>query len=60
MALNDTQRATTVRILQGASDEYIRRPLWDFHPYYRPLVLSERARRGYNPDPEPTGDPEYS
>lgn len=49
-----------MRILVDASDEYLRQPLWDFHPSYRPLVLSERARRGLITDPEPIGDPEYS
>lgn len=61
MALSDMQRTTTVRVLRGAADEYVSRPLWEFHPYYRPLILSERARRGFNnPDPEPIGDPEYT
>lgn len=61
MALTELQRNTAVRIFQGAPDDYVRAPLWDFHPYYRPLILTERARRGFNHiDPEPTGDPEYS
>lgn len=60
MALSESQRKTAVRILVDASDEYLRQPLWDFHPSYRPLVLSERARRGLITDPEPIGDPEYS
>jgi hypothetical protein len=61
MALSARQRMQTVRTFRGASDGYIRRPLWEFHPYVRPLVLSERARRGFlTIDPEPIGDPEYS
>lgn len=61
MALNQTQRKNAANVLRGASDGYIRRPLWEFHPYVRPLVLSERARRGFlTIDPEPIGDPEYS
>jgi hypothetical protein len=61
MALNQTQRKHTVRVLRGKPDEYIRRPLWTFHPYYRLLVLSERSRRGFlTIDPEPIGDTEYS
>jgi hypothetical protein len=44
-----------------ASDEYVTLPLWEFHPSYRPLVLSERRRRRVlQHDPEPIGDPEYS
>lgn len=49
------------RILRGAPDGYVRRPLWDFPPHSRLFVLSERARRGFlSTDPEPIGDPEYS
>jgi hypothetical protein len=44
-----------------ASDEYVARPLWEFHPSYRSLVLGERRRRNVlQHDPEPIGDPEYS
>ncbi len=60
MALSESQRETAVRIIRGAADEYVRLPLWEFHPYYRPLILSERTRRGFNLDPEPTGDHEYN
>ncbi len=61
MPLNPTQRAITAKIIGGASDEYLGRPLWDFHPYYRPLILSERKRRNIlQHDPEPSGDPEYT
>jgi hypothetical protein len=31
------------------------------HPYYRPLLLTERKRRNIlQNDPEPSGDSEYS
>lgn len=47
--------------LRSASDELIRRPLWEFPPNERPAVLTERNRRGFNnSDPEPIGDPEYT
>jgi hypothetical protein len=55
------QRAVVGRVLRMASDEYVARPLWEFHPSYRSLVLSERRRRNVlQHDPEPIGDPEYS
>jgi hypothetical protein len=44
-----------------ASDEYVARPLWEFHPHVRAHVLSERKRRNLlQYDPEPIGDAEYS
>jgi hypothetical protein len=61
MPLNQTQRVHMVAVLASAADEYLAQPLWNFHPYYRLAVLSERARRRIlQADPEPTGDPEYS
>jgi hypothetical protein len=51
-------RAVLKELLQGASDEYIRRPLWEWSPADRPEVIHERRRRfGVF---EETGDPEYS
>jgi hypothetical protein len=59
--LNETQRVNVVAVLARASDEYLAQPLWNFHPYYAPFVLSARARRNVlQHDPEPSGDPEYS
>lgn len=61
MPLTETQRTQTVGVLRTASDEYVALPLWEFHPYIRPHVLSERRRRNVlQNDPEPIGDPEYS
>ncbi|MGX1133208.1 hypothetical protein RKD49_005398 [Streptomyces glaucescens] len=61
MPLNKYQRARVATWLRGATDEAVSRPLWDFHPYYRPAVLTERKRRNIlQSDPEPIGDPEYS
>jgi hypothetical protein len=55
------QRVNVVAVLARSSDESLARPLWLFHPYYRPFVLSERARRRVlQNDPEPSGDPEYT
>lgn len=45
--------------LRGASDEYIRRPLWLFPPAERRAVLAERARRFGVPNGEDDFDPEY-
>lgn len=45
--------------LRSASDELIRRPLWEFSADERPAVLHERRRR-FKIDDEPVGDPEYS
>jgi hypothetical protein len=47
------------RALAGAEDETVRRPLWEFPVEAIPAVQRERARRGYNPDPEQIGDHEY-
>lgn len=58
MPLSDSQRQTARRMLAAASDNYLRLPLWDFHPYYRPLILSERRRRFGVPTQEDF-DPEY-
>lgn len=61
MPLTDAQRTVTAKILSRASDAYLGRPLWEFHPFYRPLILSERTRRSIlQGDPEPIGDPEYT
>jgi hypothetical protein len=61
MPLTNTQRKHAAAILGRATDGCLRMPLWGFHPYYRPLVLSERRRRNIlQGDPEPIGDPEYS
>lgn len=47
-------------VLHFSADEYVKQPLWNFEPKWRPLVLAERARRGFITDPEPTGDPDFS
>ncbi|MFJ9318820.1 hypothetical protein [Streptomyces globisporus] len=61
MPLSATQEATAVRTIRGAADEYLQQPLWNFHPFYRPLILSERKRRSIlQGDPEQTGDPDYT
>jgi hypothetical protein len=55
------QRVNVAAVLARASGEYLTQPLWHFHPYYRPFVLTERKRRHIlQYDPEPTGDSEYS
>lgn len=59
MPLSNRQRKTAVRVIGGASEEYVRRPLWEFHPYYRPLILSERLRRGFTIGDDQAPDPEY-
>lgn len=46
-------------LLRGASDEEIRRPLWEFPPAARPAVQHERRVR-FRIDDEPIGDIEYS
>lgn len=46
--------------LADALDETVLSPLWDWPVMARPLVLSERRRRGLILDDEPTGDPEFS
>jgi len=49
------------RALRETDDWTLSLPLWGWPPEVRPLVLSERARRGLlQSDPEPTGDPEFS
>jgi hypothetical protein len=45
--------------LKGATDEYLKRPLWDFAPEVRPFVLSERAKRWGVPEADRDFDPEY-
>ncbi|MEU0245155.1 hypothetical protein ABZ192_12620 [Streptomyces sp. NPDC006235] len=61
MPLDPTQRAVAARILGRESVELLARPLWEFHPYHRPLVLTARKRRNIlQHDPEPIGDPEYA
>jgi hypothetical protein len=61
MPLTKPQRVNTERFMSGAAEEYLGRPLWEFHPYYRSAVLNERRRRRIlQSDPEPSGDPEYS
>lgn len=47
------------RAFQGASDETVRRPLWEFPPEARAAQMHERRRR-FKFDDEPIGDPEYS
>lgn len=50
-----------VAIVRDSSDAVVRQPLWTWPPVARPSVLTERNRRGFNnPDPEPSGDPEYT
>lgn len=46
-------------IVQGASDEMIRGPLWVWSPEFVRAVQHERRRR-FQIDDEPVGDPEYS
>jgi hypothetical protein len=61
MPLNDVQAVNVRKVLANSSDEFVGQPLWAFHPYYRPHVLTERARRHLlQNDPEPSGDPEFS
>lgn len=61
MALSQTQVTQAAAAFRLAADETMRRPLWEFHPYYALMILSERQRRGLlQHDPEPIGDPEYS
>jgi hypothetical protein len=61
MPLNEVQAVNVRKVLANASDEFVSQPLWAFHPYYRPHVLTERSRRQVlQSDPEPVGDPEYS
>lgn len=61
MALSTIQRAVAATIHRSAADEWLTQPLWNFHPSYRLLILSERQRRGLlQGDPEPIGDPEYT
>lgn len=61
MPLTESQRVAVRKILGQAADEYVALPLWEFHPHYRPALLSERRRRNVlQNDPEPSGDPEYS
>lgn len=45
--------------LKGVSDEYLRRPLWEFPPHERKAVLHERAIRFGVPDAATDFDPEY-
>lgn len=45
--------------MKGATDDYLRRPLWDFVPEARTAVLSERARRFGVPTADQDFDPEY-
>jgi hypothetical protein len=45
--------------MRGATDEFLRRPLWEFKPIERRAVLAERAKRWGVPDAENDFDPEY-
>jgi hypothetical protein len=45
--------------MRGATDDFLRRPLWLFDPAERRAVLAERARRWGVPDGEADFDPEY-
>jgi hypothetical protein len=45
--------------MKGATDDYLRRPLWEFRPEARPAVMHERAKRWGVPDAENDFDPEY-
>lgn len=45
--------------LKGATDEYVRRPLWLFPPAERRAILAERARRWGVPTGDADFDPEY-
>jgi hypothetical protein len=61
MPLSEIQRVNVRKVLANATDVFVSQPLWAFHPFYRPLVLTERARRHLlQNDPEPSGDPEFS
>ena len=48
------------KLMRGASDEQVKRPLWEFPPHAVKAVIAERTARGFNYDPEPIGDPEYT
>lgn len=50
----------TALILRHATDDFVKRPLWEYPPSIRPAVLHERRRRGLDFDPEPIGDAEFS
>jgi hypothetical protein len=54
-----TTRHQWRNLMRQAPDEEVRRPLWEFPPEAATAVIAERTARGYNPDPEPIGDPEY-
>ncbi|MFE7315152.1 hypothetical protein ACFU7T_19035 [Streptomyces sp. NPDC057555] len=58
MALSRAQKRYIAQALKETEDDYIRQPLWDFAPLYRPFVIHERRRR-FGVDEE-TSDPEYS
>lgn len=45
--------------LRGATDEYLRRPLWEIPPAERRAFLAERAHRWGVPDAANDFDPEY-
>lgn len=50
---------TTAESLKGASDEFVKRPLWEFPAHERRAVMHERARRFGVPDAHEDFDPEY-
>lgn len=60
MSRTSDEERDDMALLKYADTAFLTRPLWTFPPAVRSAVLHERARRGYNPDPEPTGDAEYS
>ena len=45
--------------MRGASDQYLRRPLWEIPPDEREAFLSERAARLGLPPGNDDFDPEY-
>lgn len=58
MALSKSLRQHIAAGLRDAPDDKIRRPLWEWHPWVRPAVLHERARRWGVPTDDDF-DPEY-
>jgi hypothetical protein len=46
-------------LLRSASDDEVRRPLWEYAPVERRAVLHERARRWGAPTGQDDFDPEY-
>lgn len=54
-----TPDAVARLLLRSASDDEVRRPLWEYAPVERRAVLHERARRWGAPTGQDDFDPEY-